>query len=175
VRALEEHQTLLLQKRKRLDGLIDLVSNALKGERNMEFQPFDTSKIDELREQYATEAKARWGESDAYRESTRREATRTEDEQEQIEAQSADIFRAFAALVGERASDARVQSLVRRWQAFITEHYYPCTNEILSGLGQMYVADERFRASIDSFGDGTARLVSDAIATYYENAYRQQE
>ena len=74
-RALEEHRTLLLQKRERLDGLITLVSNALKGETAMEFKPFDTSKIDELRDQYAEEAKARWGNTDAYRESARRTAT----------------------------------------------------------------------------------------------------
>jgi len=165
-RALEEHRTLLLQKRERLDGLIDLVSNALKGEQNMEFQPFDTSKIDKLREQYAAEAKARWGESEAYRESTRREAKRTDADRDAIQRESEDIFRAFAALIGESPSDARVQSLVRRWQSFITERYYPCTNEILAGLGLMYVRDERFQSNIDSFGAGTAKLMGDAIAIY---------
>ncbi len=170
VHALEEHRTLLLQKRERLDGLIELVSNALKGEQNMEFQPFDTSKIDELREQYAAEAKARWGESDAYKQSARREAGRTESDHDTIQKESEGIFRAFAALVGESASDARVQSLVQRWQAFISNHYYNCTNEILAGLGQMYVADERFLQNIDTFGAGTAKLMSDAIAVYCKNA-----
>ena len=64
-RALMEHRNLLLQKRERLNRLIELVSNAMKGETNMEFKPFDTSEIDALREQYAEEAKARWGNTEA--------------------------------------------------------------------------------------------------------------
>ncbi len=170
VRALEEHRSLLLQKRERLDGLIELVSNALKGEQNMEFQPFDTSKIDALREQYAAEAKARWGESEAYKESNRQESCRTDADRSAIQKESEDIFRAFAALVGESASDTRVQSLVLRWQAFISKHHYNCTNEILAGLGQMYVGDERFLQNIDAFGAGTAKLMSDAISVYCKNA-----
>jgi DNA-binding transcriptional MerR regulator len=169
-RALEEHRTLLLQKRDRLDGLIDLVSNALKGERTMEFEPFDTSKIDALREQYAAEAKERWGESEAYQESARRDAGRTKADRDAIQQASEDVIRAFAALVGVNASDARVQSLVQRWQSFITAHYYNCTNEILAGLGQMYVADERFQNNLDAFGAGTAKLMSDAIAVYCKNS-----
>lgn len=169
-RALEEHRALLLQKRERLDGLIGLVSNALKGEPTMEFKPFDTSKIDELREQYASEAKARWGDSEAYKESARREARRTDSDRDEIQKESEEIFRAFAALTGADPSDERVQSLVRRWQAFITRHYYSCSNEILAGLGQMYLADERFQNNLDSFGAGTAKLMSDAIAVYCKNA-----
>ena len=48
-------------------------------------------------------------------------------------------------------------------QNHITENYYTCTNEILAGLGKMYVADERFKNNIDKHGDGTAAFVSEAI------------
>ncbi len=165
-RALEEHQKLLLQKRMRLDRLIKLVSNAMKGETNMAFKPFDTSEIDALREQYAAEAKARWGNTEAYRESTRREAGWTETDQAEMSAASAEIFSGFAALVAAGPADARVQALVVRWKAFISERYYDCTDEILAGLGQMYVLDARFTQSLDQFGPGTAKLMSDAIALY---------
>ncbi|MBQ5675928.1 MAG: TipAS antibiotic-recognition domain-containing protein, partial [Lachnospiraceae bacterium] len=33
-------------------------------------------------------------------------------------------------------------------------------------LGQMYVADERFKNNIDKHADGTAAYVSEAIAHY---------
>ena len=56
--------------------------------------------------------------------------------------------------------------LVKELQDYITENYYTCTNEILAGLGQMYVADERFKANIDKNGDGTAEFVSKAIENY---------
>jgi DNA-binding transcriptional MerR regulator len=165
-RALTEHRNLLLQKRERLDRLIALVSNATKGETNMEFKPFDTSEIDALREQYAEEAKARWGNTEAYRESAKRAAKWTEADKKRLEVESGEIFSAFAALVGTNPTDARVQILVARWKAFISASYYDCTDEILAGLGQMYIADERFKKNIDQFGAGTAQLMSDAIATY---------
>ena len=165
-RALKEHLSLLTQKRDRLDRLIDLVSNAMKGETNMEFKEFDTSEIDALREQYAEEAKARWGNTEAYRESAKRAAKWTEADKKRLEAQSGEIFSGFAALVGTDPADARVQALVTRWKAFISESYYDCTDEILAGLGQMYVADERFMKNIDQYGAGTAKLMSDAIAVY---------
>ena len=168
-RALTEHRNLLTQKRERLDRLIELVSNAMKGEQNMEFKPFDTSEIDALREQYAEEAKARWGNTDAYRESTKRAAQWTEADKKRMEAESGEIFSGFAALVGTDPADARVQELVARWKAFISQSYYNCTNEILAGLGQMYIADERFMKNIDKFGAGTAKLMSDAIAVYCRN------
>ena len=45
--------------------------------------------------------------------------------------------------------------------------YYTCTKEILAGLGQLYVADERFKTNIDKNGNGTAEFVSKAIEIYY--------
>ena len=165
-RALEEHRNLLLQKRIRLDRLIELVSNAMKGENTMEFKPFDNSEFDAMRDQYAEEAKARWGHTEAYRESAKRAAKWTEEDKKRLEAESGEIFSGFAALVGTDPADARVQAMVARWQAFISKSYYTCTNEILAGLGQMYIADERFTKNIDGFGAGTSKLMSDAIAVY---------
>ena len=62
--------------------------------------------------------------------------------------------------------DPEVQSLVAEWRQFITDHYYTCTKEILAGLGQMYIADERFRKTLDRHGAGTADFMSQAIAIY---------
>jgi len=165
-RALTEHRNLLVQKRERLDRLIALVSNAMKGETTMEFKPFDTSEIDALRNQYAEEAKTRWGNTEAYRESAWRTAKYSDEDFARIQEQSNRLFREFAALIGVSPSDERVQALVKRWQALISESYYFCSDEILAGLGQMYVADERFMKNIDQFGAGTAQLMSDAIAVY---------
>ena len=60
-----------------------------------------------------------------------------------------------------------VQNKIAALQKFITDNYYLCTNEILSGLGKMYVCDERFRNNIDKAGgDGTADFVKQAIVVY---------
>lgn len=62
-----------------------------------------------------------------------------------------------------------VQKLVKEWQNFITKSFYKCTNEILQGLGMMYVEDERFKKNIDSNGEGTAEFISKAIEIYCLN------
>ena len=67
---------------------------------------------------------------------------------------------------GNTADSEEAQTLVRELQNYITENYYTCTGEILAGLGQKYVADERFKNNIDKHAIGTATFVSAAIATY---------
>ena len=78
------------------------------------------------------------------------------------------IFAEFAACKnsGMSADSVEAQALVAKPQAHITANYYTCTNEILAGLGKMYVADERFKKNIDKFGEGTAEFASEAIAVY---------
>ena len=66
--ALQNQKALLVQKRDRLDRLITLVDKTLKGERDVSFKQFDTTKIDEAKQQYAAEAKQRWGHTAAYAE-----------------------------------------------------------------------------------------------------------
>ena len=78
------------------------------------------------------------------------------------------IFAEFASCMkdGNDVNEEVVQSLVKKLQNHITENYYNCTNDILAGLGQMYVMDERFKNNIDKYAEGTAEFVSKAIALY---------
>ena len=80
------------------------------------------------------------------------------------------IFAEFTACKqsGVDASSNEAQALVAKLQAHITENYYTCTDEILAGLGKMYVADERFKKNIDKHGEGTAEFVSEGIRIYVE-------
>lgn len=59
-----------------------------------------------------------------------------------------------------------VQEVVEKWQDCITENFYTCTDEILSGLGVMYTSDERFMKNIDKHGEGTAAFMTEAIQVY---------
>ena len=165
--ALRRQQHLLQLKRDRLDRLLELLEANLKGEKTMEFKEFDSSELDMARKTYAAEAKSRWGDTEAWRESQRRMGKLTLPEQETLTEEMNGIFHQFAALSGQDPASAEVQDVLGCWQAFITEHYYPCTDEILSGLGKMYTADERFRENLDRFGPGTAQLMSEAIAARF--------
>ena len=78
------------------------------------------------------------------------------------------IFAEFATCKDSSASadSAEAKALCAKLQAHITENYYTCTVEILAGLGQMYVTDERFKKNIDKYGEGTAEFVAVSIAKH---------
>ena len=119
---------------------------------------------------YETEARERWGNTDAYREHEQKTKNYTKEKWTEANDGLMAIFAEFAALKksGATADSPAVQALVDKLQAYITENYYTCTDEILAGLGQMYVADERFKKNIDKYGDGTAEFVSEEIRIYGE-------
>ena len=114
---------------------------------------------------YETEARSRWGNTDAYREHERK--TKNYSKEKWAEANDAlmAIFAEFSKYKNNEygANSPEVQSLVGKLQDYITQNYYTCTNEILGGLGHMYVADERFKTNIDKYGEGTAEYASRAI------------
>ncbi|MBR0412351.1 MAG: TipAS antibiotic-recognition domain-containing protein [Eubacterium sp.] len=72
----------------------------------------------------------------------------------------------FEKEVKERWGNTEAQALVKKLQDYITSNYYTCTDEIIAGLGQMYLADKRFKSNIDEYADGTAEYASKAIAIY---------
>ena len=115
-----------------------------------------------------TEARERWGDTSAYREHEKKTKNYTKEKWAEANDGLMAIFAEFAVCKqnGTEADSNEVQALVAKLQAHITENYYTCTGEILAGLGQMYVADERFKKNIDKYGEGTAEFVADAIAMH---------
>ena len=115
---------------------------------------------------YKSEARERWGNTDAYREHEQKTKSYSKEKWAEINDGLMAIFAEFAKYKNNECgvNSPEVQSLVGKLQDYITRNYYTCTNEILAGLGQMYVADERFKKNIDKYGEGTAEFVSKAIA-----------
>ena len=117
---------------------------------------------------YENEARSRWGNTDAYREHEQKTKNYSKEKWAEANDGLMAIFAEIAACKasGASADSAVVQALVAKLQAHITANYYTCTNEILAGLGKMYVADERFKKNIDKYGEGTADFASEAIEVY---------
>ena len=117
---------------------------------------------------YETEARSRWGNTDAYRESEQKTKNYTKEQWAEANDGLMGIFAEFATCKDSNATadSAEAQALVAKLQVHITENYYTCTNEILAGLGKMYVCDERFKKNIDKHGVGTAEFASEAIAVF---------
>ncbi|MBQ8510348.1 MAG: MerR family transcriptional regulator [Clostridia bacterium] len=162
--ALTQQIALLEMQQKRIGELISFARELqCKGVKSMKFEAFDKTEI----ERYKAEAKAKWGQTQAYREYE----DRTGKLDDQTLADSAKEMMALFAQIGAMRSlppdDPAVQKKISDLQSFITKHYYTCTDEIFLGLGQMYTADERFRRNIDrAGGEGTAEFVKQAILIY---------
>ena len=124
----------------------------------MSFRQFDTAKIEETKKKYAEEAKQRWGDTSAYAEYEKKSRSYSDAQQNMLDGEGARILSEFGRNRSLAPDSAQAQALVKKWQAYITSHYYTCTKEILSCLGQMYVGDERFTQYIDGTVQARQRL-----------------
>ena len=124
-----------------------------------------------MNKHYEVETQVRWGNTDAYREHEQKTKNYKKEKWAEANDGMMAIFAEFAACKenGASADSAEAQTLVAKLQAHITANYYTCTDEILAGLGKMYVADERFKKNIDKYGDGTAEFAAEGIRIYVEN------
>ena len=115
-----------------------------------------------------SEVRELYGNTVAYREHEQKTKNYTKEKWAEANDGMMAIFAEFAACKanGTSADSAEAQVLVAKFQAHITANYYTCTDEILAGLGNMYVADERFKKNIDKYGEGTAEFASMAIEAY---------
>ena len=160
--ALKEQKHFLTLKKERLERLISAIDGAVKGENVM--TAFDNSEF----EKYKVEAQEKWGKTDAYKEHAERTKNYSRQKWNALAEGMNHVMAEFAVCMknGETPDSAEAQNLVKTLQNHITENYYLCTNEILAGLGQMYVADERFKSNIDKHADGTAAFIGEAIEAY---------
>ena len=167
--ALRRQRELLEARAEHVIDMIDAVDRAIAAERtgvtmtNEEmlevFGDFDPA-------QYEEETKERWGDTDAYRESARRVSRYTKDDWKAMQADADAINQDFLKLMaaGIPAGDPAAMDLAERHRLHITKWFYDCTKEIHAGLGQMYLADVRFKENIDKAGEGLAEFLSAAIA-----------
>jgi DNA-binding transcriptional MerR regulator len=153
--ALAEQRQLLCLKKQRLERLIAAIDDHVKGEINM--HAFDNREFDQYRE----EVKEKWGHTQAYAEYQQKD----KQDYNALSAGMDAIMAEFAAckVQGHAPASEEAQVLVKKLQGYITEHFYHCTDAIMAGLGEMYVADDRFRSNIDRHGEGTAEFIRQAI------------
>ena len=129
----------------------------------MDFSVFDTQKIDE----YAKQAKEQWGKTAEYKEFEQKAAGRSKEEERAVMEEFMQIFADFGKMKDTAPESAEVQNHVKKLQDYITEHFYKCSDDILSSLGQMYAGGGEFTANIDRVGgEGTAKFTAEAIKIY---------
>ncbi len=163
-KALEQQIELLLLKKEHIENLI-VFARGIKmlGVKKMDFTVFDTKKIDE----YSKRAKEQWGQTSEYQEYEQKTKDMTDVQKKDVINSFMLIFTEFGKLKELDAASDIVQLQVKKLQDFISEHYYKCTKEILSGLGKMYSGGGEFTENIDNYGgEGTAEFTAKAIEIY---------
>ena len=170
--ALRRQRALAEEQRDRFTAMLGALDEALAA--NLEgrllkedtmFEGFDTSA-------YADEAERRWGDTTQYQESQRRVSGYGAEEWKQVAAEARDIEDAFAACLADGCAptNARAVAVAERHRQHISRWFYECTPEIHRGLGEMYVADERFRANWDKRCEGLAEYVRSVLVAKSESA-----
>lgn len=116
-------------------------------------------------EQYADEVRERWGETDAYRQSARRTSQYSKQEWLEIKAAGEEVDRGFAEALrqGVPPGSPSAMDLAERHRSNIDRWFYDCPYEMHRGLGDTYLADERFTQRYERIAPGLARYVRDAI------------
>lgn len=132
------------------------------------FAGFDYDQMLEEQKQYEDEVKERWGNTEAYKESMSKTARYTKEDWERINETQMQNLKDLCDLYNTKTphDDPRVQAVVDRSRKFISDNFYQCPPDVFSGLGQMYVTDERFTAYYEKFAPGLAAYYNDAIQFY---------
>ncbi|WP_405491558.1 MerR family transcriptional regulator [Streptomyces sp. NBC_00096] len=165
---LRRQHALLSDRIARLQQMAAAVEHAMEAKKmGINLTPEEKFEVfgDKDPEQYAEEAERRWGGTDTYAESQRRSAGHTKDDWQRMQDQAADWGARYRALMeaGESAGGERAMDLAEEHRLHICTWFYDCSYEIHTGLGEMYVADERFKGFYDSVHPGLALHLRDSI------------
>ena len=163
-RILEQQVNLLKAKVSHLQNCIHL-ANGIKliGVKNLKFKNWDPKKIDE----YSTQAETLYGKTEAWQEYKQKSKGRSQSQEQALGEGIMVLFTKLGTMKGLAPDSAEVQAWVKELQAYITEHFYNCTPQILAGLGEMYAGGGSMTENIDAAGGkGTGAFALEAIRIY---------
>lgn len=125
-------------------------------------------------DQYEDEARERWGQTDAWKQSKERARSYTKDDWKRIRSEADELGQQFVDLMraGTPATSYEAMELAEEHRRQITRWHYDCSYEIHRGLGEMFVADQRFTENIDKTAPGLAAYMSEAIIANADRANR---
>jgi len=166
-KAFSLQKTVLEKKRDRLNELIRLVDEYIKGEKRMSFKEFNTKEMDEIKAKYRDEVEDKWGNSKAMQQFKDRKYSK--EELAKVVNKTNKIFYSFSLINQTLPESKEAQALVSQLQLHFNTYYYECDNAFLQQLGDMYVNDERYKKNLDKYGEGTALFISKAINAYCKN------
>ena len=165
--ALEMQRNLLYEKTAKFHEMIQTIDetiDSMKGDQQMTNEARFKSFRDEGRK-YEQEARERWGNA-AIDESHHKLGALSNKDGAELMEQWDVLMKRMAKLIGQPTESQEVQTAIGDWHQFLNNNFYTYSYEAFQGLGQMYVADERFRENMNQYGVGLAEFMSEAIEVY---------
>ncbi|MER6629878.1 MerR family transcriptional regulator [Streptomyces sp. NPDC000987] len=174
---LRRQHELLTARIERLQKMAAAVEHAMEARTmGIDLTPEERFEVfgDKDPEQYAEEAEARWGGTAQYAESQRRAARYTKQDWKRLQAEVDDWSERYTALMasGEPATGEAAMDLAEEHRRHISRWFYECPYDMHRCLGDMYVADERFKAFYDAMRPGLAEHLREAITANADRGAR---
>ncbi len=171
--ALKDQKKMILLKKKRIDDLlatIDKTIKKIKKQKNMKDEELYDAFSEEELNKYKNEAQARWGHTDAYKQSTERVKKMGKEGLEKAGREGQDITKRISEcfINGLAPENTETQKLIEKHFNWLANFYEP-NLEIYKGLAEMYVADERFKKHYENFAEGLAEYMQKAMLVFVEN------
>lgn len=115
-------------------------------------------------ERYTDEARERWGDTEAFRQSEERVKKMGKEGLRKVLAESGALTEEIAQSMneGEDPTGERVQALIARHYEGLRAFYEPDL-EIYRGLAEVYIVDDRFKANYENVAPGLAQFMHDAM------------
>ena len=175
--ALVDQKKLIELKRKRLAGLIKTIDKTIQNLNNkttMDDKDLYNGFSEEEMKKFSEEAKQRWGNTEAYKQSTARVAKMSKDDTAAIQKENNELMKEIAANMAKGPQSPEIQKLIAQHYNNL-RHFYEPNLEMYRGLGQMYVNDERFGKYFEKYAPDLARFMRDAIANYCDSQTKKQD
>jgi hypothetical protein len=128
---------------------------------------------DEEMKKFEAEAKQRWGNTDAYKQSTERVAKMSKEDTAAIQKESDELLKEIVANMAEGTKSPEIQKLIVQHYANL-RHFYEPNLKMYRGLAQMYTDDPRFAKHFDNYSPGLARFMRDAITAFCDSQTKKQ-
>lgn len=166
--ALELQRTALQEQMRGLERQLCAVTSLLQEEPPMTqhdikqlFDQFDHS-------QYEAEAKERWGDTNAYRQSEERLARYAPADMERMKVEGAALQARYADLLerGVPADSPEAAAVAEAQRAYFHTWFYDCTPQFLAQVSHVWVNDPRFTANIDRVRPGLAAYQFAAVQAW---------
>ncbi|SDN65077.1 MerR family transcriptional regulator [Alkalicoccus daliensis] len=167
--ALLLQRKMLVEKRKSVEKMIENLDKTMKHKKGEIYMTKEErfEGINFRDNPYEQEARERWGDTPVD-EANANLGNKSQEEQDHLAEKWEMYFRKFAELRGKSPDAAEVQEVMREWYDFLNENFTRYSLEAFSGLGQLYVSDERFTKNIDQYGEGLAQFMSEAMQRFAE-------